>query len=172
MQELETEICLQRRSRMNITRAKESYIPQIIDLLKDIGMIHHSGRDDVFRANIIKYSSDEIQAVLHDENNPLFVVLAEDQETVLAYVFCKVIIRENSEIFQDRKILFIDDLCVSEELRGQNIGGKLLEFLKGYAREISAHSLELNVWEFNESAIKFYEREGFYTQKRQMEFDL
>ncbi|MDZ4631170.1 GNAT family N-acetyltransferase [Bacillus cereus] len=41
-----------------------------------------------------------------------------------------------------------------------------------YAKEIQVTSVELNVLEFNENAIQFYEKLGFKTKSRQMECSL
>ncbi len=157
---------------MKIEKAREVHIPQMIDLLKDIGNLHHQGRGDIFREGIIKYHGEEIRAFLEDENNPVFVVLAEDGITVLAYAFCNIIIKENSKMFEDRTILFVDDFCVNHLYRGENIGGRLMDFMKNYAEEIQADSIELNVWNFNEAAINFYQKQGFSTQKIQMELNM
>ncbi|MDF2649043.1 MAG: hypothetical protein K0Q73_4848, partial [Paenibacillus sp.] len=45
---------------------------------------------------------------------------------------------------------------------------KLYEASITWARERSADSLELNVWEFNERAIAFYKSLGMFTLNRTM----
>ena len=43
---------------------------------------------------------------------------------------------------------------------------------KDLAKELDCDNIELNVWEFNESAMKFYEKMGMTTQRRFMEIKL
>ena len=47
-----------------------------------------------------------------------------------------------------------------------------MEAVSDYAKSISADSIELNVWGFNESAISFYEHMGYKVQKSTMEYKL
>lgn len=67
------------------------------------------------------------------------------------------------------KTLYIDDLCVDENLRGGGIGYKIFEHVKNYAKEEHCYNLTLNVWALNEGAKKFYEKCGLKIQKYTME---
>ena len=70
------------------------------------------------------------------------------------------------------KSLFIDDLCVDQNTRGQHIGEKLIEHVKEEAKKIGCYEVTLNVWAGNTSAEKFYEKMGFQTKERQLEYIL
>ena len=39
------------------------------------------------------------------------------------------------------KTLYIDDLCVDENIRGQHIGRRLYEYVKQYAKETGCYNL-------------------------------
>lgn len=54
---------------------------------------------------------------------------------------------------------YIEGIFVTEEARSQGVGKSLLDFLK--AKKLELH---LNVYQKNNRAIRFYEREGFYIQ--------
>ena len=43
------------------------------------------------------------------------------------------------------------------------------EELVQYAKEKGLHRIELNMWEFNQGALAFYEATGFVTFRRYME---
>ena len=49
---------------------------------------------------------------------------------------------------------------------------KAAELKKEYAIEKNCDFLMLNVWEFNENAVRFYEEYGFKTRTRHMEIKL
>ena len=68
--------------------------------------------------------------------------------------------------------LFIDDLCVDQDARGQGVGHKLFDYLRGEARRLQCYELTLNVWEGNDSALRFYEKHGMKIQKRELEIVL
>ena len=70
------------------------------------------------------------------------------------------------------KSLFIDDLCVDQQARGQHIGESLFEYVKQQAKEQGCYEVTLNVWAGNTPAEHFYEKMGMRTKERQMEYIL
>lgn len=152
---------------MNIRRAQIKDIPEIHELLAQVDMVHHVGRPDIFKIGN-KYNDDELPAIIADDNRPIFVATDEEDKT-LGYAFCifKQILNDN--VLTDIKTLYIDDLCVFENLRGQHIGKELYEFCKNYAKKNGCYNLTLNVWSCNESAQRFYESVGMKPQKTGME---
>ena len=91
-----------------------------------------------------------------------------DNDDILGYAFC-VFIKNNSNSLTDILTLYIDDLCVDENARHEGIGTALYEYVLEYAKSIGCHNVTLNVWEGNDSAIKFYENIGMKIQKVSME---
>lgn len=151
---------------MNIRRAEKKDIPALLRLLEQVLDIHHTGRPDIFRPHTKKYNEEELCALLRDEKTPIFV--AEEGE-ILGYAFCILQQWKDHSLFQDRKSLYIDDLCVDEGCRGQGVGRALFSFVKDYADSLSCHSITLNVWALNENALKFYIALGMEPQKYVME---
>lgn len=78
----------------------------------------------------------------------------------------------NAPMFQPRRYAFIDDLCVDEAYRRRGIGHDLMTAVFMLARARSVSSIELNVWGFNESAIRFYKSLGMTCQRMQLECKL
>ena len=68
--------------------------------------------------------------------------------------------------------MYIDDLCVDEAARGKHIGSALFDSVRDYAKSIGRHAITLNVWEGNDSAIRFYQNMGMHPQKIGMEIKL
>ena len=98
-----------------------------------------------------------------------FFVAVNDSQKVLGYAFCIFQQHLNDNILTDIKTLYIDDLCVDEQLRGQHIGKALYEAVLAFARESGCYNVTLNVWSLNEPAMKFYEKCGLKPQKVGME---
>ena len=67
------------------------------------------------------------------------------------------------------KTLFIDDLCVDKDARGQKLGEKLYQFALDYAKELGCYNLTLHVWNDNAGAVRFYERLGMKPRYTEME---
>lgn len=152
---------------MNIRFAAVRDIPGMIDLLQQVGEVHHQIRPDLFRAGAQKYDEAALQALLADPKRP--ILIAEIEEKVAGYAFCILQITENDPVLRDRKVLYIDDLCVDEALRGKGIAGALYEKVLDYARELHCDAVTLNVWCGNDGAMKFYEKCGLKPQKIGME---
>ena len=61
---------------------------------------------------------------------------------------------------------------MDENYRRQGVATDMIMFIKEYARQKGVKRLELNMWEFNEGALKFYEMTGFHTYRRYMEMEV
>lgn len=155
---------------MLVRRAELKDIEKINDLLLQVAMVHHKGRPDLIKANCRKYNDCELAEIIKDVNRPIFV--AEENGLVSGYAFCVIRERKGDNVLTDIKNLYIDDLCVDENARGKHIGTVIYNYVKDYAREIGCYNLTLNVWSCNESAQKFYEKQGLKPQKTTMEMIL
>ena len=145
-------------------------IPKIGDLLSQVDMVHHLGRPDIFKIGR-KYSDEELKILLEDSNRPILVATDED-DTVMGYCFCIFRQHIDDSVLTDIKTLYIDDLCVDENLRGRHIGKELYNAAVEFAKANGCYNLTLNVWSCNESAMKFYESCGLVPQKTSMEIIL
>lgn len=153
---------------INIRKAQKNDIKRIGELLLQVHRVHSSGRPDIFRVGSRKYNDSELEAILEDENTPVFVAV-DDANMVVGYAFCAYEEVENDKSLEDRKSIYIDDLCVDENLRGKHIGTKLYEFVREQAALNGCYHITLNVWSLNESALKFYEKCGMKPLKITME---
>lgn len=145
-------------------------IPKIGDLLSQVDMVHHLGRPDIFKIGR-KYSDAELKILLQDSNRPILVA-TDESDTVMGYCFCIFQQHTDNSVLTDIKTLYIDDLCVDENLRGKHIGKELYNAAVEFAKQNGCYNLTLNVWSCNESAMKFYESCGLIPQKIGMELIL
>ena len=153
-----------------IRKAMEKDIPRIGNLLAQVCLVHHNGRPDIFKIGR-KYSDEELKELLKDENRPI-LVCTDENDDVMGYCFCIYQQHLNNSVMTDIKTLYIDDLCVDENLRGNHIGKELYEAAVKLAKDSGCYNLTLNVWSCNSSAIKFYEAQGLVPQKIGMEIVL
>ena len=150
--------------------AIENDIPKILDLLKQVCLVHHKDRPDIFKVGT-KYSAEELKVILNDESRPILVSVDEN-DNVQGYCFCIYQQHVNNSVLTDIKTLYIDDLCVDETLRGKHIGKELYDSAVKLAKDTGCYNLTLNVWSCNQSALKFYESLGLLPQKIGMELIL
>ena len=61
---------------------------------------------------------------------------------------------------------------VMPQWRGQNVGGRLVEQFKAWAKEKGAVQLRVTAYTANEGAIRFYQRQGFIPLESTFAFDV
>ena len=153
-----------------IRLAVENDIPKMLDLLSQVCLVHHRGRPDIFKIGT-KYSSQDLKVLLADKERPILVAVDEN-DSVMGYCFCIFQQHNDNSVLTDIKTLYIDDLCVDENLRGKHIGKQLYQAAVKLAKENGCYNLTLNVWSCNPSALRFYESMGLKPQKIGMEMIL
>lgn len=152
---------------MVIRFAENQDVAGILALLRQVGRVHHELRPDLFRDKAQKYGPSQIIAMLNDPGNPIFVAVEEDK--VLGYGFCRSVCHDKHPVLTEVTSLYIDDLCVDENCRGQGIGKAIYAEILRYGKMRKCYNVTLNVWACNENALKFYESLGLKPQKIGME---
>ena len=155
---------------MTIRFAAEQDIPQMIDLLRQVGEVHHQIRPDLFRAGAQKYDEAALRRLLADETRPILAGIVDDK--MVGYAFCILQQSKDDPVLCDRKTLYIDDLCVDEAIRGGGVAQAIYQGVLDYARSIHCDAVTLNVWCGNDRAMRFYEKCGLKPQKIGMELTL
>ena len=152
-----------------IRLAKIEDIPRLQELLEQILIVHHRVRPDIFKSKGSKFTNAELEAVINDSTKPIFVY-EDENGCILGHLFMvNQDISENDGPQKTHKSLFIDDLCVDKEARGQKIGEKLYQFALDYAKEQGCYNVILHVWNDNAGALRFYERLGMRPRYTEME---
>lgn len=151
-----------------VRKATTKDIPGLIKLLYQADKVHNGIRPDLFKSDTPKYSAEQLEILLKDNGKPIFVYEYNGQ--VAGHAFCQYKELKGDRLLQDIKTLYIDDICVDEQLRGQHIGRALYEYVLSYAKSIGCYNITLNVWEGNDSAMAFYRSVGMKVQKTGMEF--
>lgn len=155
-------------SELIIRPAEQRDVPAIGRLLYQIHKVHSDARPDLFTPGARKMGEEDVSALLR-EDGVLFWV-AELDGKVAGHAYCILKTVRNCPSAPDQTVLYLEDFCIDETLRGQHIGTQLFEFLKSYALTRHCDRLELNVYADNVSAVHFYESMGLRPQKLGMEF--
>ena len=153
---------------MKIRRAKQSDLDGINRLLYQVAGVHHNGRPDLFKGNAKKYNDVQLLAIIADDERPVFVGV-DEKDRVMGYAFCMFEQHKNDEVPTPIRSLYIDDLCVDENIRGQHVGSHIYNYVLDFARDSGCYHVTLNVWECNPSARKFYDAMGLVPYKTCME---
>lgn len=107
-----------------------------------------------------------ILGLLADQTVGVFV--AESDRKLLGLVQAAVKDAPPMSIFVPRCYVVVDNLVVKAGFRQQGIGQKLMDKVDHWAISKGASDVELNVYEFNQEAIAFYQKLGYETISRKM----
>ena len=100
------------------------------------------------------------------------IIVAESEGMICGFAVLHHIHKQETLFMQKRDFMDIDEFCMDKKYRRQGIASEMIAFIKTYTKEQGINRMELNMWEFNEDALAFYEAVGFKTYRRYMEMML
>lgn len=133
---------------------------EIDKLIQQVHSLHVDNRPDLYRELEHPLSKKEFEELVQKDN--VISIVAENNGAIIG--LCIVSIREKSGMV-NKKVAYMDDLCIDKRFRGQGIGKKLFNFAVDIAKEKGAKRLDLMVWSFNKNAINFYSELGMKPSK-------
>ncbi|MCR5119696.1 MAG: GNAT family N-acetyltransferase [Lachnospiraceae bacterium] len=155
---------------MIIRFAKENELERVNELRKQVNDLHVAGKPDVFKPGFGPELRDFINVIWNDPTEN--IVVADDEGFICGFAVINHITKPESPFMKERDFLDIDEFCVDEEHRRKGVATAMIEFIKDFAKENGFRRIELNMWEFNQGALAFYEAAGFETFRRYMEMFL
>jgi len=133
----------------------------------ELDTLHCEAMPGLFQAAEGPARSEEFfSRIFTNENTALFV--AESGGQVIGFVIVSVQETPDISILVPRRYASIVDLAVRCEFRRRGVGRALMEQAQAWARDKGAAQVELNVFEFNQEAIAFYEAMGYGPVVRRM----
>ena len=150
--------------------AREEDLPQVNVLRKQVNDVHVAGKPNVFKPGFPDELRDYLYVVWQDPQKK--IVVAELNGQVVGFAVLNHIVRPENPFMFERNFLDIDEFGVDESCRRQGVASAMLSFIRDYARKEGFRRLELNMWEFNQGALAFYESAGLRTYRRYMEIYL
>lgn len=152
---------------MVIRFAKEDELERINVLRKQVNDLHVEGKPDVFKPGFNEELQNYVYYIFKDPEQK--IVVADKDGEICGFAILHHIYKPENLFMKVRDFLDIDEFCVDEKHRREGIATGMVEFIKNFAIEQGYHRLELNMWEFNQDALAFYEAAGFETFRRYME---
>ncbi|MBN9660924.1 MAG: GNAT family N-acetyltransferase [Acidobacteria bacterium] len=99
---------------------------------------------------------------------PMQLVVAVEGERVVGMISWTL----THELYSAEARVYISDLVVGAGARGRGIGGALMNEAAAWARAHGVHKLGWDVWRFNETAKRFYERFGAHPDEEAIPYAL
>lgn len=145
---------------------KEDY--EAINALRaPVCALHSNGYPALFKPVFAKDHQERVLKMMEDPEQD--VLVAEENGQLLGFAMVEYIKREETNSMYAVHEAHIVEIGVDETFQGKGIGTALIQAVKDAAKVRGCRSVQLDVWEFNKSALRFYEKLGFVTLRRKME---
>ncbi len=137
----------------------------LCELIDQVDALHRDRLPGIYRRpDGPVREKNEIAAFIADERVGLFV--AEVEGELAGYIHAYLRDTPPVPVLVPRRFAMIDSMAVGKNQRRKGIGQALIAQVQRWAREQGATSVELNVYEFNRGALRFYEALGFKVLRR------
>lgn len=124
-------------------------LPVILELIKSLAEYENLSDEVVATEKLL-------EVTLFGVNSPAEVQIAFDKKQTLGFA----LYFRTFSTFLGRPGIYLEDLYVREIARGKGIGKALLSRIAQRTKEIGGGRLEWSVLDWNEPAIKFYQKMG------------
>jgi len=158
------------KAQVTVRFAREEDLDRVNELRRQVNDIHVAGKPEVFKPGFSDELRDYLYTIWRDPRQK--VTVAEVNGRICGFAVLNHITKPENPFMFERDYLDVDEFCVDEACRRQGIAGALIGFIREYAKGEGFGRLELNMWEFNQGALAFYEAAGFATYRRYMEMKL
>lgn len=134
--------------KFTIRDATKNDMPSVLGLIKELAEFEKE-------AQAVEVTIDDLQKDGFGDNPAFkcFVAVVNNQVEGTAIVF-------NRFSTWKGKIIHLEDLVVSQKMRGYGIGTALLDKVVMYGNELGVKRINWEVLDWNEGAIKLYEAKG------------
>jgi diamine N-acetyltransferase len=156
---------------ISVRKATAEDYNSLCELFDEIDALHRDNLPHIFqKPNGAAREKDYYLGLIADEHVALLV--AEAGENLVGFVHAIVRDTPAMPVFVPRHYAIVDGIVVKSGFQKHGIGKVLMDKMQEWAIARGAASIELNVYEFNETAISFYERLGYHTVSRKMSKEL
>lgn len=147
--------------------AKRYELERVNELRKIVNDMHCNGRADIFKSGFCKELEEYVYTLWEEKKSDVIVVIRDNE--ICGYACVDYVERPESPYNLARRFYHINEFGVDEKFRRMGVATELFNFIKSEAAEKNFEKVELDMWEFNDGALKFYESVGFTTYRRFME---
>ncbi|MCW8328655.1 GNAT family N-acetyltransferase [Photobacterium sp. SDRW27] len=146
--------------------AKRTDYAELVSLFIEENIHNHKIAPDRVAQTSDVLSLKELDEILSDPSSYLGV--CEYEGKVVGLVLGTFHLKRPNRWNPGRNFAYLEELIVTESMRGKSIAFGLVSAFKVWAKAQGASCIDLNVWHSNEVAIAFYRQVGFTDKQRLM----
>ena len=145
-------------------------IPAVNRLRVQVGEMHAAALPDLFKPGFPQPLQDYAYRRLESDKTDIMV--CEHDGAIQGFAVVEYCRKDETPAHPAQESCYIHEFGVDEDCRRQGIARELMAFIRREAAAKGYRHLELDMWEFNQSALAFYEAMGFHTIRRYMSMNL
>ena len=138
---------------------KEDY-DIIFKIFSEVQSTHYDGMPDFFRPA----KKDKIFYAYFDEvikNEDKHLIIGFEKDKPFGYIYYLISKRPQNIYGKEIRIIHINQIVVKKAYQGRGLGSELINHVLNVAKKEKINKIGLDVWLFNEAAIKFFRNQGF-----------
>lgn len=149
--------------KITLDKAKREEVEKILELYNEL---LDSMEEDINYPKWTKGLYPNLDYLIQMQENGCLYVAKQDNKIISSMILNNNMIEDYnkvpwSKILPKEKIMTIHTYMVSDKLRGQGLGLKVLELVKKLAIKEGIEAIRIDTIKGNEPAVKLYERAGF-----------
>ena len=117
---------------------------------------------------VIGERTEEFFQSIFDSDNQDILVADFDGEAV-GFVHVMILQQKKVSCLKPQSAVYLQDLCVREDMRNKGIGSVLIRAAKDYGKEHKVDFIRTQVFPENVDGMRFYERNGFCEMMKTIE---
>lgn len=147
--------------------ATEADLERINELRQQVNRLHVEGRPDIFRPGFCDELRDRARTLLSSPGHDILV--CEREGAICGMACVDYVVKPESPYGREQRFYHVEELGVDAAWRRQGVARELTDFMRADARRRGLDRIVLDVWEFNDEALVFYDAMGFKTFRRMLE---
>lgn len=132
-----------------IKTIEEQNLPQIIEMIREFAAFENL-------SDFCEVTEENLTEAMFSERSCVEGLVAFDGERAIGYA----LFYENFASFRGQRGFYLEDLYVKPEFRGYRVGEAFLKRITRIAKTRNFQRIDFLVLDWNESAIKFYDKLG------------
>lgn len=146
---------------LSIKKISESQVDELIILIREFAEFEKL-------SEYCKVSENDLREAFFGENKFAHCLVAESGDELVAYaIFFPVF-----KTFRGERSMYLEDLYVSPEMRGQGLGLKMLKEVARIAKDENCVRMDWQALAWNTPAIEFYKKLGAIIDEGNLDFAL
>lgn len=131
-----------------IRKAERTDMPTVMSLIRELAEYEKM-------TDQVSATAETLEASIFDRNEACALVLEEDGEAIGYAIYCF-----NFSTFKGRAGLYLEDIYIRPQNRGNGYGTQVFEYLKNTAKELGCPRMDWVCLDWNEPSLKFYKGMG------------